>query len=108
MGCVVEDKHLARKGLSQDGDVSVTCRLRLKKVEKDLLQAMVDEKRLALGPRVASIGQAVVALLRMAFFCLKEHGARWSPPQGQALTEEEAIQSGLRVLKGKRKAKRGR
>ena len=101
-----EVKGLVRKRLDADGDVSLNCRLRVKKVEADLLHAMVDERRNRLGPKVASIGAAVVALLRIALNCLRDH--RWSYQSEEPLQEAEAIQEGLRVLKGKRKAKRGK
>lgn len=96
---------MARKGLRREAGVSLVCRMRLKKVEADLLQAMVDERRNRLGPRVASLGAAVVALLRVAFNCLREHSASYQ--SDEPLEENEALQAGLRVLKGKRKAKRG-
>lgn len=96
-----------RKGLRLVDGASVVCRLRLKKVEKDLLQAMVDERKVALGARITSIGAAVVQLLRVAFFCLKEHGSRWTPPEQTPLTEDEAIAAGLRIVR-RRKRKAGR
>lgn len=65
---------------------------------------MADGERNALGPKLTSIGQAVVALLRVGLNCLKDHTEKYASPD--YLTEDEAIQAGLRLLKGERKRRR--
>ena len=93
---------MGRKGLRDTDEEYLSCRLRVKKVEADIIKAMAEQKRNALGPGVTSVSKAVVLLLRLAFNCLREHTARYASPE--ALTEKEAIAAGLRLLKKKRKS----
>ena len=95
---------MGRKRLDAAGDVSLNCRLRVKKVEADLLRAMVDERRNRLGPKVASIGAAVVALVRVALNCLRDHATYYQSEE--PLQESEVIQDGLRTVRRSRRRKK--
>ena len=101
-------KALGRKGLRGGDEVSVVARMRLKKVEKDLLDTVLEQKKVAGGARVTSIGSVVVELLRLAFYCLKEHGRRWTPPEQTPLSEEEAIAAGLTIVRKRSRSGRRR
>lgn len=93
-------------GLRHTRGISRVVRIRLEKVESAILDRMVTEGcRLEGSPRRPTLGQAVVALLRVAFNCIRCHTDKYADPE--PISDETALQLGLR-LPPRRKRRRSK
>lgn len=81
--------------LSGRDEVQILCKVRVKKIEKEVIRFIAIEEFGPCRSRKPAIGKALVYLLRVALNCFREHTDKYQNPT--PITQKRAIAEGLRT-----------